>query len=44
MKLIVVRQVAAGVVGGFGSGGQRLLVGPRQPEGRQRVGGLARVQ
>ena len=37
-----VRQVAAGVVGGFGSVGQRLLVGPRQPEGRQGVGGLAR--
>ncbi len=37
-----VRQVVAGVVGDFGSGGQRLLVGPRQPEGRQGVGGLAR--
>ena len=37
-----VRQVVAGVVGGFGSGGQRLLVGLRQPEGRQGVGGLAR--
>ncbi len=37
-----VRQVVAGVVGGLGSGGQRLLVGPRQPVGRQGVGGLAR--
>ena len=35
-----VRQVAPGVVGGFGGGGQRLLVGPRQPVGRQGVGGL----
>ena len=37
-----VRQVVAGVVGGLGSGGQRLLVGPRQPVGRQGLGGLAR--
>ena len=39
-----VRQVAAGVVRGPGGGGQRLLVGPRQPVGRQRVGGLARAR
>ena len=39
-----VRQVAAGRGRGPGGGGQRLLVGPRLPEGRQRVGGLARVR
>ena len=37
-----VRQVAAGLVRGPGGGGQRLLVGPRQAVGRQRLGGLAR--